>query len=86
NRMNLYQFRYLHGTQHYIGVMAQEVLPVRPDAVTKGSDGLYKVDYSALGLRMATLDEWKVEGVHAVLNKTAKQDNQLWLLTKSSKM
>lgn len=54
----LYGFKYLDEDTEYVGVMAQDVLKVRPDAVTTGEDGFYRVNYSKLGLRMATRAEW----------------------------
>ena len=51
---NWYSFRYVWedpGTVHE-GVMAQEVMQTRPDAVSKHPMGFYVVDYAALGLEM----------------------------------
>lgn len=48
----LYQFRYLDGPDRFEGVMAQDVLKVRPDAVLTRSDGHYLVDYAKLGIAM----------------------------------
>jgi len=54
NGHNWYRFRYVWeepGT-HHEGVMAQEVMETRPDAVSKHPTGFYVVDYAALGLEM----------------------------------
>ena len=51
----LYTFRYRDREGMYEGVMAQDVLKVRPDAVLVGSDGFYRVDYSKLGIRLKRL-------------------------------
>jgi hypothetical protein len=59
NGLELYSYRYLWSDQVYVGVMAQEVQAVRPDAVTHGADGLLRVDYKRLGLRLQTLEQWK---------------------------
>ena len=48
----LYRFKYLGRPETYEGVMAQEVLQVMPDAVSRGADGYYRVNYSALGSSM----------------------------------
>ena len=48
----LYQFRYLDDEERFEGVMAQDVLKVRPDAVVSRSDGFYLVDYAKLGIAM----------------------------------
>ena len=54
----LYSFRYLWDDTEYVGVMAQDVLKVRPEAVSVGKDGYYRVDYAMLGTRMMTRAEW----------------------------
>jgi hypothetical protein len=54
NGHNWYRFRYVWedpGTVHE-GVMAQEVMQTRPDAVSTHPMGFFVVDYAALGLEM----------------------------------
>jgi hypothetical protein len=51
----LYTFRYRGQAGIYEGVMAQDVLAVRPDAVTIGDDGFYRVDYTKLGIAFRRL-------------------------------
>ncbi len=58
NGLHLYHFRYMWGDREYVGVMAQEVAKVTPSAVSRGADGYLRVDYSQLGLRLETWDEW----------------------------
>ena len=58
NGINLYRFRYLWSDTTYVGVMAQEVTAVKPDAVSRGADGYLRVDYGRLGLRLQTWDQW----------------------------
>ena len=58
NGINLYRFRYLWSYTTYVGVMAQEVAAVKPDAVSRGADGYLRVHYERLGLRLQTLDQW----------------------------
>ncbi len=44
----------------YVGVMAQEVALLRPDAVVRDAlDDYLRVDYSRLGLRLMTLPQWE---------------------------
>ena len=50
--------RYLWSDTFYVGVMAQEVERVVPDAVVHGPDGYLRVNYARLGLRFMTWDEW----------------------------
>jgi len=56
--LGLYRYRYLWSDTAYVGVMAQEVAAVVPEAVQRGVDGYLRVDYSRLGLRLQTWDEW----------------------------
>ena len=58
NGINLYRFRYLWSDTTYVGVMAQEVAAVKPEAVLRGADGYLRVHYERLGLRLQTLDQW----------------------------
>jgi hypothetical protein len=58
NGVGLYGYRYQWSDQTYVGVMAQEVAQVVPDAVMQGGDGYLRVDYGRLGLRLMTWDEW----------------------------
>ena len=48
----LYRFRYTGGEALYEGVMAQDVLHVKPSAVSRGANGYYRVNYSELGLKL----------------------------------
>jgi hypothetical protein len=56
--IGLYRFRYNWSDQVYVGVIAQEVMAIRPDAVARGDDGYLRVDYRRLGARLQTLDQW----------------------------
>lgn len=58
NGINLYRYRYLWSDTTYVGVMAQEIAAVKPDAVLRGKDGYLRVDYRRLGLRLQTWDQW----------------------------
>ncbi|MFI5012568.1 MAG: FecR domain-containing protein [Hyphomicrobiales bacterium] len=60
--IHLYRFRYLWSDDEYVGVMAQEVQRVRPDAVSEGTDGYLRVNYGRLGLRLMPLSEWVERG------------------------
>jgi len=58
NGLNIYRFRYVGQNQFYVGVMAQEVEAIVPDAVAPGSDGYLQVDYDRLGLRLERWEDW----------------------------
>jgi hypothetical protein len=51
----LYTFKYIGEDGVYEGVMAQDVLPVMPEAVTVGDDGYYRVHYDMLGIAFRRL-------------------------------
>jgi len=63
NGIGVYRFRY-RGADHtaYVGVMAQDVQTIAPDAVSRGRDGYLLVDYDRLGLRFLTWEEWVARG------------------------
>jgi hypothetical protein len=55
----LYRFRYIDGAETYVGVMAQDVLPVMPEAISTNEQGFMLVDYAKLGTRMVPWAEWQ---------------------------
>jgi hypothetical protein len=56
--LGLYRYRYLWSDTVYVGVMAQEVALIHPDAVIHGFDGYLRVNYSRLGLQLLTFSQW----------------------------
>ena len=62
NGLGLYRFSYNGSNKAYVGVMAQEVQAVMPQAVVRGSDGYLRVYYERLGLRMQSWNEWVAGG------------------------
>jgi hypothetical protein len=62
NGLGFYRFRYLGSDQAYVGVMAQEVEAVRPEAVMHHSDDYLRVDYDKLGFQIQTNKEWAAAG------------------------
>ncbi len=57
--IGLYRYHYVWGGPEYVGVMAQELLAKKPDAVLIGSDGFYRVDYGKLGTHLMTMQQWQ---------------------------
>ena len=58
--LGLYRYRYLWSDTVYVGVMAQEVALVRPDAIVRDTlDDYLSVDYGRLGLKLMTLPQWE---------------------------
>jgi hypothetical protein len=62
NGLGYYRFAYHGSTKAYVGVMAQEVSMVRPDAVERGGDGYLRVHYDRLGLPFRSYDAWAASG------------------------
>jgi hypothetical protein len=62
--LGYYRFVYNGGHTAYVGVMAQEVRTVAPDAVTRGPDGYMRVSYDRLGLPFETYLQWVASGAH----------------------
>jgi hypothetical protein len=58
NGLGFYRFSYNGSDKPYVGVMAQEVQVVMPDAVSRGRDGTLRVHYEMLGLKFQTYDQW----------------------------
>ncbi len=47
-RVRLVEFDYIDGGTDQLGVIAQELMPIFPDAVSTGADGYLQVDYARL--------------------------------------
>jgi len=62
NGLGYYRFSYLGSTKAYVCVIAQEVQPVVPEAVTRGSDGYLRVYYEKLGIKFRTYRDWLAGG------------------------
>jgi hypothetical protein len=62
NGIGFYRFIYNGDDKVYVGVMAQEVQAVMPEAVVRGRDGYLRVYYETLGLKFQTYDEWIASG------------------------
>ena len=60
--LGFYRFSYNGSDKAYVGVMAQEVQTVVPDAVMRGRDGYFRVYYEKLGLKFETYDQWVASG------------------------
>jgi hypothetical protein len=60
--LGYYRFSYLGSHKAYVGVMAQEVESVMPDAVTRGSGGYLRVYYEKLGLKFRSYSDWLAGG------------------------
>ena len=64
NGLGFYRFSYLGSTKAYVGVVAQEVQAVMPEAVTRGRDGYLRVFYEKLGVKLQSYGSWLAGGAH----------------------
>ena len=62
--LGYYRFVYNGGHTAYVGVMAQQVQTVMPEAVMRGPDGYMRVSYNRLGLPFETYEQWVASGGH----------------------
>jgi uncharacterized protein DUF3300/endosialidase-like protein len=63
NGLELYRFRYRgDDPTTYVGVMAQDVRKVEPNAVWRARDGYLRVDYDLIGVEFMTWKEWVARG------------------------
>jgi len=69
--LGYYRFVYNGGHTAYVGVMAQEVQTVMPEAVMHGADGYMRVSYDLLGLPFETYEQWVATGAHLPVVKPA---------------
>jgi hypothetical protein len=60
--LGYYRFVYNGGHTAYVGVMAQEVQAIMPEAVTSGPDGYLRVSYDLLELPFQTYTQWIATG------------------------
>jgi hypothetical protein len=60
--VGFYRFAYNGSEKVYVGVIAQELQTVMPEAVVQGRDGYLKVDYDQIGLKLQTYDQWIASG------------------------
>jgi Protein of unknown function (DUF3300)/Chaperone of endosialidase len=62
NGLGFYRFSYNGSDKAYVGVIAQEVQQVVPQAVTRGPDGYLRVNYDRLGVQFESYRQWLGSG------------------------
>jgi hypothetical protein len=60
--LGYYRFSYNGSDKTYVGVMAQDVQTIAPNAVTRGPDGYLRVFYDRLGVKFQTYQQWIASG------------------------
>jgi hypothetical protein len=64
NGLGYYRFVYNGGRKVFVGVIAQEVKAVMPDAVFRAKDGYLRVDYDRIGVKFQSYEAWEASGAH----------------------
>jgi hypothetical protein len=62
NGLGYYRFRYNGSARAYVGVIAQEVRQVVPDAVVRDAQGYLRVHYEKLGVKFQAYEKWIASG------------------------
>ena len=62
NGIGYYRFSYNGSDRAYVGVMAQEVQTVMPQAVVRDREGYLRVFYDKLGVKFQTYEHWIASG------------------------
>jgi len=70
NGLGFYRFVYDGEEKAYVGVMAQEVRTVIPEAVVRGRDGYFRVLYDKLGLQFQSYEQWLASGARIPVHMT----------------
>jgi hypothetical protein len=70
NGIGFYRFDYNGSNKPYVGVIAQEVQTVMPQAVRRDRDGYLRVYYDKLGLTFQTYDHWIASGARVPAGAT----------------
>jgi uncharacterized protein DUF3300/endosialidase-like protein len=70
NGLGFYRFVYDGEEKAYVGVMAQEVRMVTPEAVVRGRDGYFRVLYDKLGLKFQSYEQWLASGARIPVHVT----------------
>ena len=63
-------YRFVYEEKAYVGVMAQEVRMVMPEAVVRGRDGYFRVFYDKLGLQFQSYERWLASGARIPVHMT----------------
>ena len=58
NGLGFYRFSYNGSNKVYVGVIAQEVQQIVPQAVVRGPDGYLRVNYDKLGVKFESYKRW----------------------------
>jgi hypothetical protein len=72
NGLGFYRFSYNGSDKAYVGVIAQEVQTIMPEAVVRDRDGYSRVLYDKLGLKFQTYHHWIASGGRIPISAEAR--------------
>ena len=64
NGLGYYRFSYNGSDRAYVGVIAQEVQQVMPQAVMRDREGYLRVSYEKIGVKFQSYQQWISSGAH----------------------
>ena len=79
NGLGFYRFSYIGSNKAYVGVMAQEVQAVMPEAVERGPDGYLTVSYEKLGIKFRSYTRWMASGARLPATAASRYGHE-WML------
>ena len=62
NGLGYYRFSYNGSDRAYVGVIAQEVQQIAPQAVVRDREGYLRVDYDKIGVKFQSYEHWLSTG------------------------
>jgi hypothetical protein len=71
NGIGFYRFVYNGGEKAFVGVMAQEVQAVMPEAVWRATDGYLRISYDKVGVQFQSYEDWLAAGARVPAGSTA---------------
>ena len=76
--LGFYRFSYIGSNKAYVGVIAQEVQTVMPEAVARGPDGYLTVSYEKLGIKFEAYNRWVASGARLPATAASRYSHE-WM-------
>jgi hypothetical protein len=76
--LGFYRFSYIGSNKAYVGVIAQEVQAVMPEAVERSPDGYLRVSYEKLGIKFQAYNRWVASGARLPATAASRYSHE-WM-------
>jgi hypothetical protein len=76
--LGFYRFSYIGSNKAYVGVIAQEVQAVMPEAVERSPDGYLRVSYEKLGIKFQAYNRWVASGAQLPATAASRHSHE-WM-------